>query len=211
MAIVVRCPRCGNRSEFGNELAGTATDCPRCGLRLNVPRLIPPVATEPAFSPTTEPVVASKEIAEPPLVAPGQKIDFEDLIDMTAMVDIVFFLLIFFLVTSMQALDSSIPLPAPDSQGARGGTSLSGAAADDSSVIVQIDKRDVIRIDDVDIHGPRELLFKLRELRHGSGQPDKLVVKASGDASHGTAVLVLDSARDAGFERIGLSVQEETE
>ena len=41
---------------------------------------------------------------------------FEDLVDMTAMVDIVFFLLIFFMVTSMQGTFSSIRMPAPDSE-----------------------------------------------------------------------------------------------
>ena len=41
---------------------------------------------------------------------------FEDLVDMTAMVDIVFFLLIFFMVTSMQGLYSAISHSAAQSR-----------------------------------------------------------------------------------------------
>ena len=51
--------------------------------------------------------------ADHPLVAHGRRPEHEDLIDMTAMVDIVFFLLIFFLVTSMQSIEAVINLPAP--------------------------------------------------------------------------------------------------
>ena len=40
----------------------------------------------------------------------------EDLVDMTAMVDIVFFVLIFFMVTSMEGVYSSIKMPSPDPQ-----------------------------------------------------------------------------------------------
>ena len=40
---------------------------------------------------------------------------------MTAMVDIVFFLLIFFLVTSMQSIEAVINLPAPAAAGERAG------------------------------------------------------------------------------------------
>ncbi len=43
----------------------------------------------------------------------SSKFKVEDLVDMTAMVDIVFFVLIFFMVTSMQGVFSSISLPAP--------------------------------------------------------------------------------------------------
>ena len=43
----------------------------------------------------------------------GRRPEHKDLIDMTAMVDIVFFLLIFFLVTSMQSIEAVINLPSP--------------------------------------------------------------------------------------------------
>ena len=46
----------------------------------------------------------------------AKKMAVEDLVDMTAMVDIVFFVLIFFMVTSMEGVYSSINMPSPDPQ-----------------------------------------------------------------------------------------------
>ena len=57
----------------------------------------------------------------------------EDLIDMTAMVDIVFFLLIFFLVTSMQSLESVINLPAPQTPSGERPIVCSGARSRERS------------------------------------------------------------------------------
>lgn len=152
--------------------------------------------------------------AEAPLVPPMMKIDFEDLIDMTAMVDIVFFLLIFFLVTSMNALDSTIPLPAPTPQaGTSGGagstpTSVEG---EDSTITVNIDRNDTIRIDGVEVTGQRDLLFKLRDLKNGPGRPEKLLVVGSSDASHGMAVMVLDAGHEVGIESVQLAVRDDNE
>ena len=47
-----------------------------------------------------------REVADHPLLFMGRRPEHKDLIDMTAMVDIVFFLLIFFLVTSMQSIEA---------------------------------------------------------------------------------------------------------
>lgn len=164
-------------------------------------------------SPRRQPKYKEAE-AEAPLVPPMMKIDFEDLIDMTAMVDIVFFLLIFFLVTSMNALDSTIPLPAPTPQaGTSGGagstpTSVEG---EDSTITVNIDRNDTIRIDGVEVTGQRDLLFKLRDLKNGPGRPEKLLVVGSSDASHGMAVMVLDAGHEVGIESVQLAVRDDNE
>jgi biopolymer transport protein ExbD len=152
--------------------------------------------------------------AETPLVPPMMKIDFEDLIDMTAMVDIVFFLLIFFLVTSMNALDSTIPLPAPTPQaGSSGGAGSTPTSVDgeDSSITVNIDRNDTIRIDGVEVTGQRDLLFKLRDLKNGPGRPEKLLVVGSSDASHGVAVMVLDAGHEVGMESVQMAVRDDNE
>jgi biopolymer transport protein ExbD len=147
-------------------------------------------------------------------VKPPHPINFEELIDMTAMVDIVFFLLIFFLVTSMHALDSTIPMPPPNPEagsGGAGGSTTVSAEAEDIQIIVNIDRNDVIRIEGTEITGPRDLLFKLREIRNGPGRPEKLLVVGSGDASHGTTVMVLDAGHDVGMESVKLAVRDEVE
>lgn len=187
----------------------------------STPPAAPPRRAVPSPEPP-EPAVATAVAAPPapstrppdsegPLFTASPKIDFEDLIDMTAMVDIVFFLLIFFLVTSMHALDSTIPIPTPDPQGATGSRGSSSAAEpDDSSITVNIDRNDVIRIDGAEVT-PKALLFKLKDLRNGPGRPDKLLVIGHSDATHGTTVLVLDAGHEVGMESVRLAVRDETD
>lgn len=148
-----------------------------------------------------------------PLMKPSRKIDIEDLIDMTSMVDVVFFLLIFFLVTSMKALDSSIPMPSPDQKKASSGQpkALSDIDADEGQIVVRIDRNDTIFVEGAEVHNERDLVFKLRDLKLGAGRPEKLLVIGHGDASHGTAVMVLDAGRDVGLEQVRLAVADENE
>jgi biopolymer transport protein ExbD len=151
--------------------------------------------------------------AEPSMVPPAQKLDVEEMIDMTAMVDIVFFLLIFFLVTSMHTLDSTIPMPAPDPQkgAAKEPQTVAAIDADDSYIVVRIDKNDKITVEGTEVRTERDVLFKLRELRLGASRPEKLMVIGHGDATHGTAVMILDAGRELGMEHVKLSVQDEEE
>lgn len=218
MGIRFRCPSCQKKIEAPDRMAGRVVDCPRCQQPLTIPEpldeVVAPIeAAVPAAAPAL-PKVPRKRSVEPEasLVRPAMKINFEDLIDMTAMVDIVFFLLIFFLVTSMHALDSTIPLPAPNPQDSESkGSSSSSSEADDSSVVVHIDGNDVIRIDGTEVFSAQDLLFRLRDLRTGSGNRDKLLVLGSGDASHGVTVMVLDAGHEVGMESVRLAVKDEVE
>jgi hypothetical protein len=74
--------------------AGKQKTCPRCQARVTVPDVVAA-----GGSVTAAPARRSRDHAL--LMAPMRSAHRGDLIDMTAMVDIVFFLLIFFLVTSM--------------------------------------------------------------------------------------------------------------
>lgn len=118
-----------------------------------------------------------------------QRKEFHDLIDMTAMVDIVFFLLIYFLVTSMYSLKPAIQMPTPEQSGAGG----SGSSSEGESNVVnaRIDEKDVIYIDDVAVSGERELRLRLDEIVR-SGGPKQLKITGNPDATHGTLVMVMD-------------------
>ena len=183
------------------------------------PREPPPVARFDEPAAVESPVRGSaaggrkKKVREEPLVKPAMKIDFEELIDMTAMVDIVFFLLIFFLVTSMKAIDSTIPMPSPDPQkaAARESRSLNELEADNEYITVHIDRRDTISVEGAEIHNDRDLLFKLRDLRTSGNRPEKMLVIGHSEASHGTAVMVLDAGREVGIQQVRLAVADESE
>ncbi|MSR56373.1 MAG: hypothetical protein EXS05_01710 [Planctomycetaceae bacterium] len=232
--IRFHCPQCSRKMQVEDRHAGRSVKCPYCGQRMRVAAVLPEIsAPEASFelpaenerlaesaprrlAPQTGGVVSRRrdEAGDAPLVAPRRKIDFEELIDMTAMVDIVFFLLIFFLVTSMHALDSTIPMPVPDPQhssSGAGGAAQAALDSEDSQIIVRIDRNDVISVEGIEIRSPQELLFRLRELRNGPGRPEKLLVLGSGDASHGAAVLVLDAGHEVEMEQVRLAIRDETE
>ncbi len=142
----------------------------------------------------------------------AKKIAPEDLVDMTAMVDIVFFVLIFFMVTSMEGVYSSIDMPAPDPQkvASQGKRSVSDFESDKEYVVVRIDRDNTIWLNDAEIPSEQELLVRLREIRHGSSTTNRMLVLGNGEAKHGTVVMVLDAGSDAGMEDVQLAVDDES-
>jgi biopolymer transport protein ExbD len=134
----------------------------------------------------------------------------ENLIDMTAMVDIVFFLLIFFMVTSIQALQSVMEMPPPQGSAAAAGTEVAPDFSNDPSYItVTIEADDTIWVEEEQVYGAQELRVKLRELRHDNMQLSGMMVVGDPEASHGTLVMVLDAGADAGIEDLRFSVSAE--
>jgi len=178
------------------------------------PRIVPPprpAASEPR-SPKA-PARARHETAdEPPLILPHRPHP-EDLIDMTAMVDIVFFLLIFFLVTSLQALEAVMNLPTP--QSAESGVSTSKSVADlendPNYITVRIEDDDSIWVEDTQVFNDQDLALRLRAARKESDGPRSLLVIGDADASHGAAVRVFDAGAGAGVNGISLVVQEKSD
>ena len=136
----------------------------------------------------------------------------EDLVDMTAMVDIVFFVLIFFMVTSMEGVYSSIKMPVPDSQKTVSSVrrSVSDFESDKEYVIVRIDRDNTVWLNDTEIPSEQELLVRLREARKGASGPGRMLVLGNSEAKHGTVVMVLDAGSDVGMEDVQLAVDDES-
>ena len=109
MRITFACPYCGKKLGASETSVGKEKTCPNCRARVVVPTA--EVAAQKAKAGDSKP----REAADHPLLLMPRRPEHQDLIDMTAMVDIVFFLLIFFLVTSLQALESVMNLPPPQS------------------------------------------------------------------------------------------------
>jgi biopolymer transport protein ExbD len=178
------------------------------------PNVTPPPISAPVM-PKRQPLAQSqakpKTVDDPPLILPPQDHP-EDLIDMTAMVDIVFFLLIFFMVTSLQALEAVMNLPTP--QSAEGGAASSRSVADlendPSFITVRIEDDDSIWVEDTQVFNDQELLVRLRNAKGSVGSRSLLVI-GDADASHGSAVRVFDAGAGAGVNGISLVVQEKGE
>jgi biopolymer transport protein ExbD len=180
----------------------------------------PPPRIAPEIIPVTAAVAQGRSAAdaskasadEPPLVLPPQAHP-EDLIDMTAMVDIVFFLLIFFMVTSLQSIEAVMNMPTP--QSAEGGVSTSRSVADlendPNYITVRIEDDDSIWVEDTQVFNDHELALRLRAARREADGPRSLLVIGDADASHGSAVRVFDAGADAGVNGISMIVQEKGE
>ena len=139
------------------------------------------------------------------------KMRVEDLVDMTAMVDIVFFVLIFFMSTSMQGVYSSINMPAPEAQkvASQGRRSVADFEKADF-VIVRIDRDNTIWLNDREIPSEQELLVQLRAVRQGSSSANKMLVLGNSEAKTGTVVMVLDAGMEAGMDDMQLAVDDES-
>jgi biopolymer transport protein ExbD len=201
MSVKFNCPACGKQLTASESLAGQRRACPRCRTPVTVPS-----ASLPLQNKSPAQVDSSHSSEHPLLLMPTHKGHPEDLIDMTAMVDIVFFLLIFFLVTSMQALESVIGLPVPQSDAPSGVQTASSIANDPNYVTVTIDDDDSVWVEGDEAIGEQDLRSKLRAAREKDPDCRGLMVNGSPDASHGTFVMVIDAGADAGLPELLFAV-----
>jgi biopolymer transport protein ExbD len=132
----------------------------------------------------------------------------EDLIDMTAMVDIVFFLLIFFLVTSLQSLQSVIDMPKAEArQGATGkSTTLEEFDNDPDFILLRIEEDDSIWVEDEQHNSDQSLVLALRNAQQGDSKPRRVLIAGHPEASHGAAVRAFDACAAAELMNISFGV-----
>lgn len=197
----LQCPKCRTELLVEDEDFGEIVTCIGCRSKLRIPG-------QPSADGDDEEV--SDEGAS--LIGGGGKGDeYADLVDMTAMVDIVFFLLIFFMITTASGIISCIGMPPTKQENATATTRRTAADLDQDSecVIVRIDAQNRFFIDDVEFPTEADLRERLRGAR--ALQAKKLLVKAHGDAFNGSFVMVQDLGYDIGFEDFMLSVAKEEE
>jgi biopolymer transport protein ExbD len=208
VTIRFHCPQCGKTLKVPGEMAGKQGLCPRCSLRLTIPLASSPrdsTGSSPSL-PDARPKPAGRGLR------PAHKMpSFEDLVDMTAMVDIVFFLLIFFMVTSMQGIFSSIAVSSPESQrvSARGTRSIADFENDTDFAVIRIDGDDTIWIEADEVPSEQELRTRLRELHQGTRAINKLLVVGHPEAHQEAVVMVLDAANHIGIEELRMAVNED--
>lgn len=141
----------------------------------------------------------------------------EDEVDMTPMIDCVFLLLIFFLITASFALQKALEVPPPEQQEKDAALrSIEEIESDDDYVIVRIDQDDTIWVNDSEAPSEQDLLVKLREARQplpgsdGKG-PSNLLVLADNDARHETVIRALDAGNAVGMEHVRLATANDLE
>jgi biopolymer transport protein ExbD len=218
--IRFHCHHCQKMLNVPDESVGRRGKCPGCGSEIVVP------TAEPARAPAPIPLVPAKGKEKPKpktpkksqpsfasLMGPKKDLSNEEWIDMTAMVDIVFFLLIFFLVTSLVAHQAAIQFPTPENRkentsAATSAKSVADFEKDNEFVIVRIDAEDTVWVDDSTAPSAQEIVSKLRNAG-GAGSAARVLVLAHGESHYGASVMVLDAAQEAGIQDIRLAVQDD--
>jgi len=129
-----------------------------------------------------------------------------DELDLIPMVDCVFLLLVFYMITASYALQKTIEMgkPAAEKKGAIQSVQSSDDLAQ-SSVVVQIDARNRISVDDVPLASASGLADVLRAKMNGE-QKNDLVVEADPRAFNETVVAVVDAAHELQFQHIRMAM-----
>jgi biopolymer transport protein ExbD len=146
--------------------------------------------------------------------------DLRDDVDMTPMVDVVFLLLIFFMVTAAFHIQKSIEIPQPDTSQAAESATIDELA--DDALVVRVDGDNIYWIggpawhEEKEAPNPVDMLIKLREARAAArqaaaGSANVLLVLAAGDATHEKVVAALDAGSELGMEDVRLATLEDEE
>ena len=130
---------------------------------------------------------------------PFQHITEEDEsnIDMTPMLDIVFIMLIFFIVTASFVKETGIEVNRPQAKTAE--------TKDNASILVAINDNNEIWIDRrrIDIRSVRANIERL----HAENPQSAVVVQADNHANVKTLTAVVDAARDAGVYDVSVATE----
>jgi biopolymer transport protein ExbD len=135
--------------------------------------------------------------------------------DMTPMVDVVFNLLIFFMVTASFSLEKAMTVPAPKTDQPSSNPVQQVVEEETDTITVRVDSHNTFRVicPEFDEEAPseQELLSKLRAARASSPSANKLMVIAHGDARNDKVVAAMDAGMTVGMDGIKLATVEEDE
>lgn len=119
-------------------------------------------------------------------------------IDLTPMLDVVFIMLIFFIVTASFVKESTINVNVPENSNAP----PPPPSNDNKSILVQVDEQNDIFVDGrrVDVRSVRSLIAQKNAANPGSS----VVVRAHENSSTETYMKIADASRDASVYEISL-------
>ena len=248
MSIRCQCPHCGTLVSIFERAIGHRIRCPMCQKLIEAVPYEPPadpplVELEPARA--EEPVTAPPVLISPPIpqkagdtsdsgigmvALPNKRkpIIFREKrkpdeaeMDMTPMVDVVFQLLIFFMLTASFTMQKSLNVPKPqEDEASTQAQSIEDFQNNPEYVVVRVDAVNTYHVstaawpDELEAPSEQELLVKLRQARQGDSQgniPTKLLVIANGEALHERVVTAIDSGNDVGMEEVQLLTVEDDE
>ena len=122
----------------------------------------------------------------------------EDEVNLTPMLDVVFIMLIFFIVTATFVKESGIDVNRPDA--------ATAVKLEKANILIAIGANNEVWIDRrrVDIRAVRPNIERL----HAENPQGSVVIQADKDSKTETLIKVMDAARSAGVFNIAIAAQE---
>ena len=121
-------------------------------------------------------------------------------IDMTPLIDVVFILVLFFMVTTTFDDEGGIDMDLPEAV-------TTEPMEQPTRIVVSIDSQGGFFLDGQPMSDKTMELQLTARLKKASKE-DALVVEADRQANHGAVVRVMDVARSVGINRLGISTKE---
>lgn len=128
----------------------------------------------------------------------GGRAEDESEVNLTPMLDVVFIMLIFFIVTASFVKESGIDINRPDAQTAE--------KKEQGNILVAISPNNQIWIDkrQVDVRALRANIERLK----AENPQGAVVIQADKDSKNGLLVKVMDAARLAGIKNVSIAATE---
>ena len=127
-----------------------------------------------------------------------QQAEEEPTIDITPMLDVVFIMLIFFIVTATFVKEAGIDVNRPDA--------TTATKQEKANILIAISANDTIWLDrrQIDIRSVRPNIERL----HAENPQGTVVIQADRDSRTNTLIQVMDAARQAGVYNVSIAAQE---
>jgi biopolymer transport protein ExbD len=121
--------------------------------------------------------------------------DEDNEINLTPMLDVVFIMLIFFIVTASFIKEAGIDVDRPEAP--------TGDRQDDASILIAISSGDEIWIDrkEVDPRGVRSVIERL----HAENPKGSIVIQADEESTNEMLVTVMEAAKQAGVANVAIA------
>lgn len=247
MSIRCKCPHCGTLVSIYEKAVGHRIRCPSCEKLIEAlpyqptssatrqPFLtsVPTSGEPPVIAPPSRGAAKSDAahdqaiglVALPnkrkPIIFRAERKGQEADMDMTPMVDVVFQLLIFFMLTASFTMQKSQKQGKPEStEPSSQAKSVEDFQQNPDYVVVRVDAQNTFHVssavweDEIEAPSKQELLVRLREARQGDAQgnvPSKMLVLANGEALHEWVVTAIDAGNDVGMDDVQLVTVEDDE
>lgn len=119
------------------------------------------------------------------------------IINITSLIDVMFLLLIFFMVTSTFKDQPAIDLSLPRSSSAEETVA--------APTVVYLTREGRLFLDSLEVEAG-QLAGRLRQLQAATGE-DRIVLRADEHAEHGAVVALIDLIKESGYRRVSLAAR----